>query len=155
MELLRNAARVEMVHVPFKGGGPAIAALLGGQVNLYCGPVLVSQPHVTAGRLKALGVTTRKRLSPFPDVPAIAETIPGYESTGWQGIVVPRGTPVGIINRLNGEVNNILREPAVRDKLAAGGAELVGGTPAEFAAFIRKEIVQYAKLIRDAGVRVD
>ncbi len=155
MELLRKAARIELVHVPFKGGGPALTALLGGQVNLYSGPVLVSQPHVKAGRLKALGVTTPKRLASFPDVPAISETIPGYESTAWQGIVVPKGTPAAIVNRLNTEVNKILREPAIRDKLAASGADVVGGTQAAFAAFIKEEIAKYAKLIKDAGIRAE
>jgi tripartite-type tricarboxylate transporter receptor subunit TctC len=155
MELLRKAARIELVHVPFKGGGPALTALLGGQVNLYSGPVLVSQPHVKAGRLKALGVTTPKRLASFPDVPAISETIPGYESVVWQGIVVPKRTPTAIVNRLNTEVNKILREPAIRDKLAASGADVVGGTQAAFAAFIKEETAKYAKLIKDAGIRAE
>jgi tripartite-type tricarboxylate transporter receptor subunit TctC len=155
MELLRKAARIELVHVPFKGGGPALTALLGGQVNLYSGPVLVSQPHVKAGRLKALGVTTPKRLASFPDVPAISETIPGYESIVWQGIVVPKRTPTAIVNRLNTEVNKILREPAIRDKFAASGADVVGGTQAAFAVFIKEETAKYAKLIKDAGIRAE
>lgn len=155
MELLSNAAQIKMLHVPFKGGGPALNALVAGQVNLYSGPVLVAKPLVAAGRLKALGVTTAKRLAALHDVPAIAETIPGYESTSWQGIFVPKGTPAAIIKRLNAEVRAILLEPALRDNLAAGGADVVAGTPVEFAKFIKTETAKYSKLIKDAGTRVD
>lgn len=155
MELLSRAAGIKMVHVPFKGGGPALRALVANEVNLYSGPVLTSWPQVQGGRLKALGVTTPKRLASLPDVPAIAEAIPGYESTSWQGVFVPAGTPRAIIMRLNTVFRDILAEPSVRDKLAAGGAEVVAGSPAQFATFIKGETAKYAKLIKDAHIRVN
>lgn len=155
IELLQSMSKVDMVHVPYKGGGPALNDLLGGQVQVYAGTVLAALPFVKAGRMRALGVTTAKRLTSLPDVPAIGETIAGYESTSWQGIVVPRATPANIINRLNADIGKILRQPEVRDRLTAEGAEVVGGTPAQFGAFIRSETMKYSKLITERGIRVD
>jgi tripartite-type tricarboxylate transporter receptor subunit TctC len=155
MALMTKMAKVDMVHVPYKGGGPATNDLLAGQVNVYCGTVLGTLPFVKTGQLRALGVTTPKRLASLPDVPAIGETIPGYESTSWQGIVMPKATPAAIVNRMNAEIGKILRQPEISAKLAADGAEVVGGTPAQFGAFIKSETAKYAKLIREAGIRVE
>jgi tripartite-type tricarboxylate transporter receptor subunit TctC len=155
MALMTKMAKVDMVHVPYKGGGPATNDLLAGQVNVYCGTVLGTLPFVKTGQLRALGVTTPKRLASLPDVPAIGETIQGYESSSWQGIVMPKATPAAIVNRMNAEIGKILRQPEISAKLAADGAEVVGGTPAQFGAFINSETAKYAKLIREAGIRVE
>ncbi len=155
IELLKSMAKVDLVHIPYKGVGLALNDVVGGLVPIYAGTVLGGLPFVKAGRLRALGVTTRKRLASLPEVPAIGETVPGYESTSWQGVVMPRGTPAAIINRLNAEIGKILQQPEVSDKLTAGGAEIVGGSPAEFGAFIKAEMAKYSKLIKERGIRVD
>ena len=155
MQLLTSMAMVEMVHVPYKGGGPAVTDLVGGQVNLYAGTLISLVPFVKGGRIKALGVTTPKRLNSFPDIPTIGESLPGYESTAWQGIVVPNGTSQAIIQRLNREINDILKTPEVRDRLATDGADAAGGTPEAFGRFIESETAKYAKLIKETGVKAE
>ena len=155
IELLKSMAKVDLVHIPYKGAGLALNDVVGGQVPIYAGTVLGGLPFVKAGRLRALGVTTRKRLASLPEVPAIGESVPGYESTTWQGVVMPKGTPAAIIDRLNAEIGKILRQPEVSDKLTAEGAEVVGGSPAEFGAFIKAEMAKYSKLIKERGIRAD
>jgi tripartite-type tricarboxylate transporter receptor subunit TctC len=155
MELFKLMAKVDMTHVPYKGGGPALNDLVGGQVQLYSGPAITSLPLVKAGRLKALGVTSAKRMQSLPDVPAIAETIPGYESDSWQGVLMPKGTPSAIVNLLNREIAKIIRSPDVVERLASQGAEPVAGSPAEFGAYIKAETAKYAKLIKAAGIKPD
>jgi tripartite-type tricarboxylate transporter receptor subunit TctC len=155
MELMKRMAKVDLVHVPYKGGGPAVNDLVAGQVQLYCGPMLTSLPLVKSGRLKALGVTTSRRVASLPNVPAIAESIRGYESSSWQGIVVQRATAPVVIQRLNTAIGSILKQPDVTDKMAADGADVVAGTPAEFGALIRAEGAKYSTLIREAGIRAD
>lgn len=155
MELLKRAAQIDLTHIPYKGGGPALNDTVGGQVNLYAGPVISSLPLVKSGRLRALGVTTAKRLTALPDIPAISETVPGYESTSWQGVVMPKATPPVIVTRLNTEIASILNQPATRERFAAEGAEVVAGTPAQFGAFIKSETAKYAKLIKEAGIRAE
>ncbi|OGA42998.1 MAG: hypothetical protein A3G24_25230 [Betaproteobacteria bacterium RIFCSPLOWO2_12_FULL_62_13] len=155
MELFKIMAKVDMVHVPYKGGGPAINDLLGGQVQTYSGTAISVVPYVKAGRLKALGVTTARRLPVLPDVPAVGETIVGYESVVWQGVVVPKATPLAIVNRLNREIAGTLQLAEVKERLTGTGATVMGGTPAEFGALINSEIAKYAKLIKETGVRPD
>ncbi len=155
VELLKRIAQIDMTHVPYKGGGPALNDTVGGQVNLYAGPVISSLPLVKGGRLRALGVTTAKRLTALPDIPAISETVPGYESTSWHGVVVPKATPSAIVTRLNAEIASILNQPATRERFAAEGAEVIAGTPAQFGAFIKSETAKYAKLIREARISAE
>lgn len=153
MELLKIMAKVDMVHVPYKGGGPAMNDLLGGQVQLYTGTVIGSLPFVKAGKLKALGLTSPRRSAALPGVPTIAETVPGYEANTWQGIVVPKATPAPIIARLNREFARILEQPDVRERFAADATEPIGGTPAEFDAVIKADAAKYAKLLKEAGIK--
>ncbi len=154
-ELFMLMAGVDMVHIPYKGGGPALTDIIGGQVQLMSGPMISALPFVKSGRLKALAVTTDKRIPGLPDVPAIAETVPGYESSIWHGVLAPAGTSRDIVNRLRTEIVTILRVPEVRERFAREGAEPVGSTPAEFGAFIRSEMTKYAKLVKAAGIRAD
>lgn len=155
MELFKSMAHVEMTHVPYKGGGPALNDLVGGQIPLYAGPMITALPFVKSGRLKALGVTSRKRSSILPEVPAIAETIAGYESDSWQGVLAPKRTPPAIIELLQKEIAAILRQPEIRERLAGQGAEPLGTTPAEFDAYIKTETAKYAKVIRDARISAE
>ena len=155
MELLKNMAAVNLAHVPYKGGGPAVNDLVGGQINVYSGTLISLVQFVKAGRIRALAVTNAKRLSAFPDIPTIAETITGYESSAWQGIVVPKATPVAIVTQLNQAFTRVLQLPDIRDRLANEGADAVGGTPEEFGRFIQIETAKYAKLIREAEVKAE
>ena len=155
MELFKLMAGVDMVHIPYKGGGPALNDIVGGQVQLMSGPMISALPFVKAGRLKALAVTTDKRIAGLPEVPAIAETVRGYESSIWHGVLAPAGTPRPIVMRLHDEIVKILMVPEVKERFAREGAETVGNTPEQFSAFIKSETAKYAKLIKAAGIRAD
>ncbi len=152
MELFNAMAGVRMVHVPYKGGAPALTDIIAGQVQMMSGPMIGAMPHVRAGRVRALAVTTARRTRGLPDVPAIAESLPGYDSAIWHGVLVPRGTPAAIVSRLNSELNAVLQLPEIRERFASQGAEPVGGTPQQFATLIRTETEKYAKLLRGIGM---
>ena len=155
-ELFRTMAGVDIVHIPYKGGGAAITDLLAGQVSMYFGTTPSTLPFVQSGRLRALGVTTAKRTVAAPDLPTIAEAgLPGYEQSAWHGLLAPVGTPEAVIAKLNAEVNRLLRSPDVVERFAVQGFEAIGGSPAEFAAFIRQDVAKYAKLVKAAGIRID
>ena len=153
VELLRSMAKIEMMHVPYKGGAPAMNDLIAGQIQLMSGPAIAALPFVRSGRLRAIGVTTAKRIPMLPDVPTVGETLPGYEITGWLGVMVPKSTPPEIVARLNHEIRQVLEIPAVREHLANQGSAPIGGTSAEFKALIAGEIRKYAGLIKDAGIK--
>lgn len=151
-----SMAGVEMVHVPYKGLAPALTDLLSGQVQLMFSSVVAIVPHIKSGSLKPLGVSGAKRLSLMPDLPTIAEAgVPGYSTSSWYGILVPAGTPHDIVMRLNKEINVVLRDPEVRRALANDGADPVGGTPEEFAAYINTETARLGKLVKDARIQID
>jgi tripartite-type tricarboxylate transporter receptor subunit TctC len=152
LELFKRMAKVDMVHVPYKGGGPALNDLLGGQIQVMGGPMVSALPLVRAGKLRAIAVTTAKRISAMPDVPAVSETLPGYESSGWSGVVVPKGTPSAMIERLNAEITKALGHGDVRKLLGEQGSEPAPSSPAAFAALIRKELGAYERLLKAAGM---
>ncbi len=152
MELFNMMAGVKMVHVPYKGGGPALTDIISGQMHMMSGPLIAALPHVKSGRIRAMAVTTERRVKGLPEVPTIAESLPGYESSIWHGVVVPRGVPVAVVNRLNREIGEILKIPEVQSRLDSQGAEPVGGTPGKFAALIKSDTAKYAKLLRDVGL---
>ena len=155
-ELFKHAAGVNIVHVAYKGTGPALVDLLAGQVQMIFSTMPPVLPHVKTGKLRALGVTTAARAKAAPDVPTIAEAgVPGFEVQNWQGIVVPKKTPAAIVERLNGEILKVLATPAMIEVLAAQGLDAAGGTPAQFDKLIREEIVKWRKLVQAAGIRVD
>ena len=158
VELLKSMTGIDLVHVPYKGTAPGVVDLLAGQVSVMAPNVLTALPYIKAGRLRALAVTSAKRSDALPDVPTIAEAgaesgLSGYESAQWYGVLAPAGTPAEIVNRLYGEVARALRAGDVRERLAADGAEPVGSTPAEFAAFIRAEIEKWARVAKAARIR--
>ncbi|HUA55014.1 MAG TPA: tripartite tricarboxylate transporter substrate binding protein [Candidatus Sulfotelmatobacter sp.] len=155
-ELFKTMTHVDMVHVPFKGGGPAVAALIGGEVQLSFADPLAAIPAIKAGQLVALGVTATKRTPGLPDVPTIAEAgVPGFEATGWNGILVPAGTPAPVVATLHDAFVAALETPNVRDRLVAQAYEPVGSTPEEFARVIATETEKWGKVIKLSGARVD
>jgi tripartite-type tricarboxylate transporter receptor subunit TctC len=142
-------------HVPYRGGAPAVADLIGGQVQLYFDGISGSLEHVRSGKLRALGVTTAQRAAVLPDVPSIAEFVPGYEAGGWYGIGVPKDVPAEIVDKLNREINASLADPALKTRLADLGYVTIGGSSAEFGNMIAQEIDKWAKVIKFAGIKSD
>ena len=155
-ELFKFSTGVTMVHVPYRGGGPALVDVLGGQVQSNFANILSSLPHVKGGRLRGLAVTSAKRSSAIPELPTVAESaLPGYEVVQWNGVLAPARVPLPIIARLNSEIERMLALPEMKSRLAADGADPAGGTPEHFAAFIRADIEKWAKVIKAANVQVD
>ncbi|MBI3938197.1 MAG: tripartite tricarboxylate transporter substrate binding protein [Betaproteobacteria bacterium] len=155
-ELFKNMTGVNLVHVPYKGGGQALTAVLSGEAQLIFGSMLSTLPHVKADKLRALAITGAKRSSAAPDVPTIAEAgVPGYDVTTWQGVLVPARTPKKIIARLHAEFVKILRMPDVRQRLSGEGFDLLGGTPGEFGKLIKADIEKWAKVVKQSGIRID
>ncbi len=155
MELFKSMAGLDLSHIPYKGTGPLITDMLGGQVALTIASAVPLSPQVRSGRLRALGVTGPKRSPAFPDVPAIAETVPGYEVVNWFGVVAPTGTPKAIVTRVNAELNKALQSAELVKALAAQTAEAVGGTPEAFGQVIRADYAKWAKVVKASGARVD
>jgi tripartite-type tricarboxylate transporter receptor subunit TctC len=155
-ELLNSMTGVRMLHVPYKGGGPALMDLIAGQVQVLFATQLASWPHVRSGRVRALAVSTAKRPSSLPDLPTIAEAgVPGYDSGVWYAVLAPAGTPREIIARLNGEIIRALNLPDYRGFLVNNGIEPIGSPPEELTRTIKSELAKWAKVIQAAGVRVD
>ncbi|MBI3935755.1 MAG: tripartite tricarboxylate transporter substrate binding protein [Betaproteobacteria bacterium] len=153
-ELFKSMAGIDIVHVPYKGGGPAVTALLGGQVQLYIGPIATVLPHVKAGKFRALAVTGAKRSLIIPDLPTVAEAgLPGFRQDAWNGLLAPARTPPAVIKKLNAEVNAVLKMPAIRERFAADGVEAGGISSAELGALLKSEIAKWAKVIREAGIK--
>ena len=155
-ELFQSMAQVKLVHVPYKGGGPAIVDLLAGQVPLSFATVLETSQHVKAGRLRALAVTSAKRSAASPDILTVAEAaLPGYESISWLGVFAPTGTPREIIAVLNTEIVKILQQPDVKQRLLEQGGEPIGNTQEQFTAVLKSDIAKYAKIMRESGTKVE
>jgi len=143
-----------MIHVPYRGGGPARTALLGGHVQMNFGNLLSAAADLRGDRLRAIGVTTKKRVSSLPDVPTFGEAgLPGYEVEQWNGILVPHATPKAIVAKLNAEINKIIASPDIQKILINSGAEPEGGTPEAFSAFLKADIAKWAKVIKDANLK--
>ncbi|MGZ5094330.1 MAG: tripartite tricarboxylate transporter substrate binding protein [Burkholderiales bacterium] len=155
-ELFKVMAGVDIVHVAYKGGAPAVADLMGGHVDLMFDVLPSSMPHVKAGKLKALGVTSERRTPLLPDIPTVSESgLPGYRAITWNGILAPAATPRDVINKLNGAIVQVLRTPDMKERFAAIGTEPIVSTPDEFAAFLRAEAVKWAGVIKSAGIKVE
>ena len=155
-ELFKAMTGVSMVHIPYKGSPPAVTDLMAGEVALMFSPSSSVLPHVKTGRLRALAVTTASRLPSLPDLPTVAESgLKGYETITWFGVVAPAKTPPAIIMRLNAEITKVLALPDVRNQFAIQGIEVIGGTPEQFALYIRDEIAKWAKVIRLSGVKAE
>jgi tripartite-type tricarboxylate transporter receptor subunit TctC len=155
--LLASMANIELQHIPYKGLAPATTDLLGGHVQMMVGGLILALPHIRSGKAKALGVATPRRATLAPDIPTIAESgLPGYEIVSWYGVLAPARTPKPIVARLHGEIMKILQMPDVREQLyVKGGLEHIGSSPEEFAATIRREIPQYAHIVKISGAKAD
>jgi tripartite-type tricarboxylate transporter receptor subunit TctC len=154
-ELFKAMTGVQMTHVPYKGSAPALTDLVGGQVQLMFDNLPSSLAFIKAGKLRALAVTSTARAAALPDVPTVADFVPGFEASSWFGILAPAGTPPAIIAKINGEVTKWLATPEAKDKLTAQGANAAGGSPQDFAKHIQAETAKWAKVVKDSGAKVD
>jgi tripartite-type tricarboxylate transporter receptor subunit TctC len=156
MELFRQSAGITLTHVPYKGGGPAAQDLLAGRIPVMFLDLTTMAPQLKAGKIKALAVSTDKRIAAFPDLPAVAEVgVPGYDASAWQGLSVPAGTPAAVIARLNAAFAKAAADEPTRQRLADLGTEFVNGTPEQMAAFIRSETAKWSRTIRTANITLD
>ena len=155
-ELFKSMTGTSIEAIAYKSAAPALVDLIAGQTHMMFATSLSVMQHIQSGKLRALGVTTAKRVAAVKDLPTIAEAgVPGFEATTWHGVLTNAGTPVAIINKLNAEINRALQMPDVRDKLAGLGAEVIGGTPKEFADHIAREIPKWAKVVKAANVHIE
>jgi tripartite-type tricarboxylate transporter receptor subunit TctC len=154
-ELFKMMVGVDMVHVPYRGGAPALTDMLAGQVQVMFDNLPTSIEHIRAGKLRPLAITSATRSELLPDVPTVADFVPGYESSAWYGVGAPRGTPAEIIDRLNKEINAILAEPRAKTRIADMGATLIAGSPADFGRLIADETEKWGKVVRFSGAKAD
>ncbi|MEQ1776648.1 MAG: tripartite tricarboxylate transporter substrate binding protein [Burkholderiales bacterium] len=154
-ELLKSMAKVDMVHVPYKGNVPAITDLIGGQTSLLFATMPTVLPHVKSGRLNAIAVTGAKRSPAAPALQAIAETLPGYDVTNWVGAFAPAGTPRDVVNKLHTEIVRVMQAPDIQKRLLTEGAKFTPMSPEQFGSFVKAEIAKWAKVIQQSGIRVD
>ncbi len=154
-ELFKTMTGVKMTHVPYKGSAPALTDLIGGQVQLMFDNLPSSLAFIKAGKLRALAVTSATRAPALPDVPTVADSLPGFEASSWFGLLAPAGTPPEIVAKINGEVAKWLATPDAKEKMAAQGANIAGGTPDDFAKHIQSESAKWAKVVKESGAKVD
>jgi len=154
-ELFRTSAGLTMVHVPYKGGGPAMIDTIAGQAHISIGSLIQFLPHFRSGKLKALGTGGAKRTAVLPDVPAIAEDLLGYEANNWWGILAPAATQPAIVRKLNVEINRVMQLPETQKRFASEGADPVSGTPEDFSRLITTEMVKWAKVAKTANIKAD
>lgn len=154
-ELFKSMTGCDMLHVPYKGAGPALVDLIGGQVHVIFDNLPSSAGHIKSGKLRALGVTSEQREPSLPGVPTVGETVPGYEATAWFGVGMPKGTPREIIDRINAEVNRALADPKMRDRLAELGGRPIAGTPEDFGKVIAAETAKWEKVVISSGAKVE
>jgi tripartite-type tricarboxylate transporter receptor subunit TctC len=154
-ELFKSMAQVNLVHVPYKGSAPSFQDLLGGQVSLTCDSLVQALPYIRDGRLVPLAVLGAKRTPLLPDVPTVAETLPGYELTNWFGLVAPVATPGAFVAKVHADVVKVLKDPAIADRLSGMGATAIGNEPAEFGAVMRADSEKWGRLIREAHIKAE
>jgi tripartite-type tricarboxylate transporter receptor subunit TctC len=154
-ELFKMMTGVDMLHVPYRGSAPAITDLLAGRVHVYFSPLPETIEYIRAGKLHALAVTTSARLEVLPDIPTVADFVPGYEASGWQGIGAPKNTPAAIVEKLNNEINVVLTDPKMKARLADLGGNVFMGSPADFSKFIAGDVEKWAKVVKFAHIKVE
>lgn len=155
LELLKNKTGIDITHIPYKGSGPAIQDVMGGQVDMMFDTTVVAGPHIESGKLRALAVTSAKRLPSLPNVPTVAETVPGYEVISWQAVFVPAGTPKPIVTRLHEEIARILKEPEMQERLGRLGMQGADMTIQQVGDFQRAEVAKWAQVIKSANIKVE
>ena len=154
VELFKTQTDTKMIHIPYKGSGPAVIAMLGNEVSFMFDSISTSFQQVKAGKLKAIAVSSLKRVEILPDTPTIAETLPGFEVTVWYGILAPAGTPSNVINRISQAFAEVAAEPKVRSQLAESGYSTIGSTPAVFGTLIENELIKWNKAVKDSGATI-
>ncbi|WP_436411631.1 Bug family tripartite tricarboxylate transporter substrate binding protein [Variovorax ginsengisoli] len=155
-ELFKSMSKTYMVHIPYKGSGPALTDVVGGQVGVMIDALGSSGPFIKSGKLRALAVTTAKRSQSVPELPTVSESgLPGYEAMPWLGLVAPAGTPQPVIDRIYREVVEVLKEPELRERFKGWGLDIIGNTPAEFTSFLRRDIDQWSRVISSAKIKAD
>jgi tripartite-type tricarboxylate transporter receptor subunit TctC len=156
MEIIKGSGKVKLVHIPYKGAVPAFTGLMGGEIAVYMSSIQPALPMLKAGRVRALGVTSAKRMPTLPDIPTIAETgLPGYEVTNWYGVIAPAGLAKDILGRVHGDLVKVMKQPDVQQRFAAEGGDATPNTPEQFATFIRNEIAKWGKAVRESGAKVE
>jgi len=155
IEMLKQAAGISVIHIPYRSGAPSIAALISGETDFSFSGAVTALPHVRSGKVRALAVTSTKRVSVSPELPTLDSMYPGFDSANWYALFAPAGTPPAVINKLHAETVNALNAPEIRGFITGEGAELVGSSPTELAAYLRREIERYGKIIRAANIKVD
>jgi len=155
-ELFKSMAGVDVVHVPYKGASPALTDVIAGRVAMFIGNLPPAMPHIKSGNVRALAVTTAQRSPLVPDIPTLAESgLPGFETVAWFGLLAPTGTPKPVVDKLQAEVARIVREPDIRERIAALGGEPVGNSPEAFSAIVKGDVAKWKKVVKDADVHVD
>jgi tripartite-type tricarboxylate transporter receptor subunit TctC len=155
-EIIKTAGGVKMTHIPYKGASPAFTGLLSGEISVYMSSIQPAIPMLNAGRVRALGVTSAKRMATLPNVPTISESgLPGYEVTNWYGVMMPAGVPKEVLTKIHDELVKILKMPDVQQRFQAEGGDTTSNTPEQFAAFIKTEITKWSKAVRESGAKVD
>jgi tripartite-type tricarboxylate transporter receptor subunit TctC len=155
LEMFARQAGIKLNHIPYRGGAPALTDLIGGQVKFFFSNASSSTGHARAGRVKPIAHTGTGRIAAFPDLPSVAETLPGFEAYEWNGVFTPAGVPDAILEKLSRGLNEVIRDPAVAERLAGLNVEAKPNSPAEFAAFLDSEITKWGKLVREAGIKLD
>jgi tripartite-type tricarboxylate transporter receptor subunit TctC len=156
MALFASMAGVDIVHVPYKGGAPAVTDLVAGRLSLMMANLTTAQPHIRAGRLRGIGIGTKSRSPLFPELPTLSESgVPGYEANNWNGIVVPAGTPRAVIDRLHREISAALKDPAIAQRMAGAGLDPIGDTPQQFAQYLKAEAAKWGALVKSAGIKAE
>ena len=154
-ELYNHLTGVKAQHIPYKGSGPALVDLLAGRYDYNFAGIQAAQPQVRSGKLRALAVTTPERVGALPDLPAVAEVVPGYDFVGWYGVIGPAGLPGNIVSRLHEELLRVLSQPDVRERIVADGSEPVGNSPREFRDFMNADLAKWARLVKESGAKLD
>jgi tripartite-type tricarboxylate transporter receptor subunit TctC len=155
-EMLKQMAGLDILHVPYRGGGPALTDTIAGRVQILCDTLPLALPHIREGRVRAVGVTTAQRHPALPEVPTVAESgVPGYEAVGWYGMAAPTGTPEPLVTRMNREVNALLEKPSLKERMSVQGSDPLPMTPAAFQARIAEDRARWARVIRDGNIRAD
>jgi tripartite-type tricarboxylate transporter receptor subunit TctC len=155
VEMLNQAAGIRVTHIPYRSGAPSIAALIGGETDYTFSGAVTALPHVRSGKVRGLAVSSLKRTAAAPDLPTLDSIYPGFESANWYAMFAPAGTPPAIVNRLHAETVNALKAPEIREFMQGEGADLVGSTPAELAAYVKRELERYAIVIKRANIRAE
>jgi tripartite-type tricarboxylate transporter receptor subunit TctC len=155
LEMFKQAAGIQVIHIPYRSGGPSIASVMSGETDFNFSGAVTALPHIRSGKVRALAVTSLKRASAAPEIPTLDSVFPGYESANWYAMFAPAGTPPAVINKLHSETVSALKSQEMRDFMASEGADIVGSTAAELAAYVQRELERYAKVIKTANVKIE